>query len=300
MAIASLLSAFVFAPLGILLGHLSLSQIRRSGEQGRGLAVAGLAIGYVVSVGLALVLVAGLTLFSWAVRTARHAEHTGGGNSRLAPSTAGRALPAFDPPPGLGAACAYPATATPASRPVAAPRGGQVSTEPPVIDATMALNGATVTLRLDNAKAPCTVNSFASLARQRFFNDTPCHRLSAAPAMGMLQCGDPTASGSGGPGYRFDNEYPTNQYRRLDPALRQPVTYPRGTLAMANAGPGSNGSQFLIVYRDSTLPPTHTAFGRVDDASMPVIDRLVSAGVRGGGDDGEPAKPITIKSLAVG
>lgn len=304
LAIASLVSAFICAPLGVLFGHLSLSQIKHSGEQGRGLAIAGLVIGYVVTIGTILALAAGVALFSWAVQVARNAQH-GGGNSRVVPSTVDRGLPAFAPPPGLGSACAYPATSTPASRPVNAPPGGPVSTKPTVIDATLTIrtgtvNAGTVDLKLDNAKSPCTVNSFVSLARQGFFDDTPCHRLSAAPTTGMLQCGDPTASGSGGPGYRFDNEYPTNQYRRLDPALREAVTYPRGTLAMANAGPDSNGSQFFIVYRDSKLPPTYTVFGSVDDASMAVVDRLVAPGVRGGADDGEPAKPITITSLSVG
>ena len=297
LAIASLVCAFVFAPLAILFGHLSLSQIRRSGEQGRGMAVAGLVIGYIVTVGTVLLLLAGAVLLSVAGRVARNAEYTGG-NPR--PSTAELALPAFAPPPGLGSACAYPATSTPPSKPVTPPRGGKVSTDPAVIGATMTTNAGPVGLQLDNAKAPCTVNSFVSLARQRFFDETGCHRLSTAPGPAMLQCGDPTATGSGGPGYRFDNEYPTNQYRRLDPALKTPVVYPRGTLAMANAGPDSNGSQFLIVYRDSRLPPTYTVFGRVDDAGLSVIDTLVAGGVKGGGADGAPAKPITITRLTVG
>ena len=77
----------------------------------------------------------------------------------------------------------------------------------------------------------------------------------------MLQCGDPKGDGTGGPGYQFANEYPTNQYLPDDPALSQPLVYPRGTLAMANAGPGTNGSQFFIVYKDSQLPPNYTVFG---------------------------------------
>jgi peptidyl-prolyl cis-trans isomerase B (cyclophilin B) len=298
LAIASLVCAFLVAPLAILFGHMSLSQIKRSGEQGRGLAVAGLVIGYVVTVGTILAVIAGTLLFSWAARVARNAEYTGG-NARVRPSTVERNLPEFTPPPGLGSACAYPATSTPASKPVTAPPGGPVSTDPPVVDAVMTVDADRIGLMLDNAKSPCTVNSFISLARQRYFDGTTCHRLSRGPSASMLQCGDPTASGSGGPGYRFDNEYPTNQYRRLDPALREPVTYPRGTLAMANAGPDSNGSQFLIVYRDSKLPPTYTVFGRVDDAGMAAVDRLVAPGVRGGGEDGEPAKAITITSLTV-
>ncbi len=81
----------------------------------------------------------------------------------------------------------------------------------------------------------------------------------------MLQCGDPPGTGKGGPGYQFPNEYPTNQYRLTDPAVKIPVIYPRGTLAMANAGPGTNGSQFFLVYEDSELPPTYTVFGTIDE-----------------------------------
>lgn len=299
LAIASLVCAFVFAPLGILFGHLSLSQIRRSGEQGRPMALAGLVIGYLVTIGTILVLVAGVLLVSWAARVAREAGPYTGGSGRVVPSTAERALPEFAPPPGLGSACAYPATATAASRPNRPPRAGKVSLEPPVINAVMTTNAGAIGLSLDNAKAPCTVNSFTSLARQHYFDKTPCHRMADATLLGMLQCGDPTGGGSGGPGYRFDNEYPTNQYRRLDPALQETVTYPRGTLAMANSGPDSNGSQFIIVYRDSKLPPTYTVFGRVDEDGMATVDRLVSSGVRGGGTDGAPAKQITITSVKV-
>lgn len=299
LAVAALVCSVLFAPLGILFGHISLFQIKRTGEQGRGMAVAGLVIGYLVTIVAVLALVAFGLLMTLAVRMAANSAYTGG-SGRMVPSTAERALPLFAPPPGLGSACAYPATSTGASRPVQPPQAGPVPTTPPVIAATLNTNAGPVGLRLDNAKSPCTVNSFISLARQRYFDDTPCHRLSNGAALAMLQCGDPTGSGSGGPGYRFNNEYPTNQYRRLDPALREPVTFPRGTLAMANAGPDSNGSQFLIVYRDSKLPPTYTVFGSVDEAGMATVDRLVSAGVRGGGTDGAPAKPITITSLTAG
>ena len=161
----------------------------------------------------------------------------------------------------------------------------------------MVTNAGPVGLSLDNAKAPCTVNSFVSLAQQGFFDKTACHRLTTSPSQAVLQCGDPTATGSGGPGYRFANEYPTNQYRPFDPALKQPVTYPRGTLAMANDGPNTNGSQFFIVYRDSKLPPTYTVFGRVDGTGLATVDRLASAGVSGGGDDGKPNRPITITAI---
>jgi peptidyl-prolyl cis-trans isomerase B (cyclophilin B) len=115
--------------------------------------------------------------------------------------------------------------------------------------------------------------------------------------MGVLQCGDPTGAGTGGPGYRFPNEYPTNQFRITDPALQQPVVYPRGTLAMANAGPGTNGSQFFLVYSDSALPPSYTVFGTVDSKGLATVDQVAAGGVTGGGDDGKPVLAVTIESV---
>ncbi|MGV0834630.1 peptidylprolyl isomerase [Mycolicibacterium thermoresistibile] len=205
-------------------------------------------------------------------------------------------LPTFDPPANLGADCQYPAAA-PASKPVDPPRTGQVPTEPALISASMATNQGNLGLWLDNGKAPCTVNSFASLAQQGYFDDTPCHRLTTGPALSVLQCGDPTGMGTGGPGYQFDNEYPTNQYQFDDPALQQPVTYPRGTLAMANAGPNTNGSQFFLVYQDSQLPPNYTVFGTIDETGLETLDKIAAAGVAGGGGDGAPATDVQVTSI---
>ena len=94
------------------------------------------------------------------------------------------------------------------------------------------------------SKAPCTVNSFAYLAGQKYFDGTPCHRLTTA-GIYVLQCGDPSGTGSGGPGYKFADENLTG------------AVYPRGTLAMANAGPGTNGSSSSSSTRTpSCRPPT--------------------------------------------
>jgi peptidyl-prolyl cis-trans isomerase B (cyclophilin B) len=103
----------------------------------------------------------------------------------------------------------------------------------------------------------------------------------------VLQCGDPSGSGSGGPGYSFNDE--------VYPQLK----YGRGTLAMANAGPNTNGSQFFIVYGDaSALTPAYTAFGTVDATSLKAIDKVANAGVipEGGPTDGKPATPVNIKT----
>ena len=296
MAIASLICAFLFAPLGIIFGHISLSQIKRTGEEGHGLAVAGLVISYLITVGTVVVMAA-VVWFTIAV--ARHLDD----GSRYypdmtaAPTTPGGGLPDFNPPPNLGANCAYPSTTEPASKPNKAPRSGRVPTDPAAVSASMSTNRGDIGIQLDNGKAPCTVNSFASLAQQGYFDGTSCHRLTTTPALGVLQCGDPSGTGTGGPGYRFGNEYPTNQYRLSDPALKTPVTYPRGTLAMANKGSGTNGSQFFLIYADSMLPPTYTAFGTIDETGLATLDKVAAAGVDGSGDDGKPAMDVTIDSV---
>jgi len=101
----------------------------------------------------------------------------------------------------------------------------------------------------------------------------------------------------GGPGYEFANEYPTNQYGTDDPALGKPVLYPRGALAMANAGPDTNGSQFFLVYKDSKLPPNYTVFGTIDSTGLATLDKIAKGGVAGGGQDGKPATAVTVKSV---
>ena len=140
--------------------------------------------------------------------------------TQLTAPVANGQLPAFTAPADLGANCQYPAAGSrPASR-TTPPRTGKVPTDPAQISASMSTNQGNIGLQLDNAKAPCTVNSFASLAQQGFFNDTPCHRLTTSEGLAVLQCGDPTGQGSGGPGYQFANEYPTNQFQPDDPSCR--------------------------------------------------------------------------------
>lgn len=205
-------------------------------------------------------------------------------------------LPEFKAPADLGVNCQYPASG-PKSKDVTAPNAGKVPTDPATISVSMATDQGNIGLILNNAEAPCTVNSFASLAQKGFFDDTVCHRLTTANELGVLQCGDPSATGSGGPGYSFANEYPTNQYAKDDPALTKPVLYPRGSLAMANAGPDTNGSQFFLVYKDSKLPPGYTVFGTIDATGLATLDKIAKAGVAGGGEDGKPATEVKVKSI---
>jgi peptidyl-prolyl cis-trans isomerase B (cyclophilin B) len=125
------------------------------------------------------------------------------------------------------------------------------------------------------------------LAEQDFFDDTPCHRLTASEGLSVLQCGDPSGTGMGGPTY----EYPTR--------VTGEETYGRGVVAMANSGQGFDGSQFFLVYADSQLPPSYTVIGSIDEAGLAVLDEIAAAGIEGGGTDGAPAEPVTIEDLAV-
>src|SRR5712672_1400 len=212
------------------------------------------------------------------------------------PAASGQ-LPPFAAPANLGANCQYPASTEKASKPNNPPRTGKVPTDPAQISASMVTSQGNIGLQLDNAKSPCTVNSFASLAQQGFFNDTPCHRLTTSDGLAVLQCGDPTGQGSGGPGYQFENEYPTDQFQPDDPKLGQPLVYPRGTLAMANAGPGTNGSQFFLVYKDSQLPPNYTVFGTIDQTGLATLDKIAAAGTADGSPDGKPKNDVQVKSI---
>jgi peptidyl-prolyl cis-trans isomerase B (cyclophilin B) len=260
-------------------------------------------IGSVVGAIVLVAAVVGLVVF-----TKHDSDNTTASASSTAPSTSAAPteptggsgqLPAFKPPADLGADCQYPA-AQPASKPNTPPRTGKVPTDPAQVSVSMSTNQGNIGIQLDNAKAPCTSNSFASLAQQGWFNDTPCHRLTTSPDLSVLQCGDPTGKGNGGPGYQFGNEYPTNQYQPDDPALQQPVVYPRGSIAMAHSqGAHDNGSQFFLVYKDSKLPPDYTVFGKIDDTGLATLDKIAAAGVAGGGEDGTPALGVQVKSIGL-
>ena len=208
----------------------------------------------------------------------------------------GPALPPFIPSPGVGANCQYPPSNDKAGKQAAPPRTGKTSTDPAQIGLTIVTNQGRIGLHLANNESPCTVNSFTTLAQEAYFDDTDCHRLTTSHALSILQCGDPKGDGTGGPGYQFADEYPTDQYPPGDPALQTPVVYPRGTLAMANGGPNTNASQFFMVYRDSLLPPAYTVFGTIEPAGLAVLDKIAGGGVSGGSDDGTPAHEVTITS----
>lgn len=197
--------------------------------------------------------------------------------------------------------CGYTATPDdPAVRPVPLPPDPRRTPDKGQVRVTLDTNHGPIGLTLDRAAAPCTVQSFLHLTRHRFYDRTPCHRLTAYPTLSVLQCGDPSGTGSGGPGYRYRDELPTD----LPPAPTDPTgerrVYARGTLAMANAGPDTNGSQFFLVYADSALRPSYTVFGSVDAAGLATLDRIAAGGVAPTEEDpapvdGAPALPVEIR-----
>ncbi|MEV4919065.1 peptidylprolyl isomerase [Streptomyces tirandamycinicus] len=153
-----------------------------------------------------------------------------------------------------------------------------------------------IAFTMDAAKTPRTVNSFKHLADKGFFDGTTCHRLTTQGIF-VLQCGDPQGDGMGGPGYTIPDE---NLTALGKPAADGKVTYPAGTVAMANTSqPNSGGSQFFLVYKDSKLPPAYTPFGTIDEAGLSVVKAVGAAGVAGGAGDGAPVKAVSVKKAAV-
>ena len=167
---------------------------------------------------------------------------------------------------------------------------GLPPTEPTAAStARLTVNGQPVDVQLLADLAPCTVSSIVHLAGQDYFDGTSCHRLTTSATLRVLQCGDPTGTGSGGPGYEFGLE-------NTDGA-----TYPAGTVAMAHRSgePGSNGSQFFLVYEDTQLPPEYTVFGQVT-AGLEVLTGIAAAGTADGSEDGAPKEPVTLDDVVTG
>ena len=155
--------------------------------------------------------------------------------------------------------------------------------------ATLATSQGDVVIQLLTGQAPCTTTSFRYLAEAGYFEGTACHRLTTENLF-VLQCGDPTGTGTGGPGYQFGEE---------NLPAEGAANYPAGTVAMANAGAGTNGSQFFLVYEDTTLPANYTIFGTITEG-LDVVKAVADAGVQGGGSDGAPAQPVTLESVRIG
>lgn len=225
----------------------------------------------------------------------------GGGDDTPAASTPSEAAPGNKPstiPTAMAPApkratplaaevnCTYKKSTEPAAKKVNPPADGKTKASG-TSKVSMNTSIGDLQLTLDSALAPCTVKNFLSLVGQKYFDNTKCHRLTVGEGLQVLQCGDPSGTGSGGPGYSFADEvYPT-------------LKYGRGMLAMANSGANTNGSQFFIVYGDASgLTAQYTAFGTIDEPSVKLIDKVAEAGVtpENGPQDGAPITPVDIKS----
>jgi peptidyl-prolyl cis-trans isomerase B (cyclophilin B) len=242
-------------------------------------------------------LIAGLTI-----------AFTGGGTPKAAPSASASAKASASPSATTTAAASAAAVKEPAthctytqttstgkpSMPTASPNYKAAYT------ATINTNLGKIVINLLNSKATCTVNSFVHLAETNFWNNTQCHRVSNSDGLYMLQCGDPTAAasqklscssttlGTGGPGYAFDDENLTS------------ATYKAGTVAMANSGANTNGSQFFLVFKDTSLSPSYTPFGTIT-SGLDILQKVANAGTSctfsAGG--GVPKEKVVINSVTI-
>ena len=199
------------------------------------------------------------------------------------------------PEPAAAAAglCTY-APEGQASRPVQSPDPNPPTTG--TVDLTLQTSQGAIPLTLDRTTAPCAVNAVTSLAQQGFYDDTPCHRLTTGEGLKVLQCGDPSGSGSGGPGFRYAEEPPEDL--APSPLGQGASNYSRGLVAMAKTSePDTTGSQFFLVYADSALPPQYTVVGRIGTPGLQVLDRVAAAGSENG--DGAPNTPVEIQTVTV-
>jgi peptidyl-prolyl cis-trans isomerase B (cyclophilin B) len=210
---------------------------------------------------------------------------SGGGAAAASPTPSASATPSAVAEPAHH--CTYTAN-PPAARTVSFP-----SATPDYkasYRATIKTNRGNIVIDLLNSKATCTVNSFVHLALAKFFNATPCWRLSNSAGLYLLQCGATTRKGTGGPGYEFASENLTG------------ATYGKGTVAMANGGTAdSNGSQFFMIYKNSTLAPSYTPFGKII-SGLNILRKVGKAGfgppVSSAGG-GKPKESVTIKSVVI-
>jgi peptidyl-prolyl cis-trans isomerase B (cyclophilin B) len=181
------------------------------------------------------------------------------------------------------------------------PVAGLPPDQGPVAATSVALttSAGPITIQLDAQRGPCTVQSIVHLAGAGYFDDTICHRLTASAALKVLQCGDPEGTGRGGPGYRVPDEPPAGLAPGPELSDGTPtVIYPRGIVAMANGGAGTTGSQFFLVYGDSTLPANYNIVGTLDEAALATLDQIAAGGITPGDstEEGAPATEVTITS----
>ena len=199
------------------------------------------------------------------------------------PSSSSSSGPGLNPPnmhvqpaagPTPASVCGYHAT-IPADRFKGIPVFNATQAAKPFLVRFFTTQGV-ITVKMLTTKAPCTTFSYRFLASRGYFNNTHCHRLTTQGIF-VLQCGDPTGTGAGAPGYSFNDENLAG------------AAYTTGTVAMANAGPDTNGSQFFFTWKNSPIPPDYTPFGTVV-GGMNVLQKIAAAGddSQNGPGDGYP------------
>ncbi len=269
-------------------------QARRARQWSASIVVAVL----VVAVGVGAAAIAGA--FSSAKSSAAANSTKPAASAPVTPSASATPTASATPSPASTAAmvdgkCAYTKSGTAAKR---------VSLPPakPDTKATYAAkfttNRGIIRVKLASG-APCTVNSFVSLADQGYFNNTHCHRL-VTTGIYVLQCGDPTGTGDGGPGYVFNSEN-LSSLKLVTVSGQKEALYPAGSVAMANTGaPDSNGSQFFFVYKTTYLPASYTPFGTLT-SGLSIIQRVAKAGSdnSNGSGDGHPKEKVQIDSVTI-
>ena len=215
--------------------------------------------------------------------------------------------PAADPEassePETPAACTY-SPADPANtnlKEVGTPPEPDGSTTPVVLDVVSTQGSFQMTL--DPVAAPCATNAMAFLAENAFFDNSPCHRLVNSEVFGVLQCGDPTGSGSGGPTFSYVAEPASVAGLAPSPDGASSI-YPKGSVAMAQGGqPPTIGSQFFICFQDTQLPPEYTLVGTIT-SGLEVIEAVAAGGNDGSFEQspggGAPVLPISLTTVTVG
>jgi len=161
---------------------------------------------------------------------------------------------------------------------------GTQANENKTYSAVLKTSEGEITIQLNTKETPKTANNFISLARKGFYNNTIFHRVIKGF---MIQGGDPNGDGTGGPGYKFDDEPFEGEYSR-------------GTIAMANSGPNTNGSQFFIMHQDYPLPKNYVIFGKVT-SGIEVVDKIASSPVEANsmGEVSKPTTPVKIQSVEI-
>jgi peptidyl-prolyl cis-trans isomerase B (cyclophilin B) len=186
-------------------------------------------------------------------------------------------------------ACTWNDSGQPAARKVDKPGTKPLTGK---VKVTIGTNFGKSVAVLDAASAPCATTSFASLAKQGYYDKTTCTRVAyTSGKVAILQCGDPSGTQSGGPGYQFAEEVTGKE------------VYGPGVIAMANSGqPGSTGGQFFVCLDTSQYPPDYTIIGKLTDAGLAVWRKAATAALKGQSDgyDGKPATPVNLTKVRPG